>query len=626
MNGPFFPQTLPPNTVVGRFGAGQTGPAQAVPFSAFSSSTVTLTRAAIPTTTVGSATIILSGFSVAGDLGCGAIYTSVGAGPSSPMAIQDLSGTWFQLVLLDFAKLGWFGAVGDGVTDDTAAINAALVIAAATGIKLLGSGKATYLISGSGIAADLKAIGGVDWCGATISYSGSSSAITLKTANTGNIFHSTAHSFENFILLGPSIASGVGISISTSGSIYAPTTCVQNAYIGTFYIGIIWENNAWSNGFYGVFIQGCTYGVYFPSGLTNAGERIDFYGSTIANCTTGIYIAAGELHFRGSLDYCTQFVSAHFGANVFIYGHIEGNSDSGFWLESDDDETSITIDNAVIAITGAKPSYPVGVCGGSQTSQINFGHVALENTAGWNTYNFTALVFGYGDPGHVTWTDVGLGAAPATISNVNVLVDGGFEKNSIYDWNDGGTTASTVTSSAPHSGTYCLEQNPASAHTCLLIKYVDCPVGTQPVVALWLKTAGLVADSVIITVQYLDDQGNGLTGTYAQTFTSANAPTSWTEVNVRPYFPAPPGTRYLAVSLYKGGNPGNSDGNGQVYYDDIIVQCASATPQQFTQFLQSATVPGLPGQMTIAATNNTTLTIKYMGSDFTVRSVALTIA
>ena len=41
MNGPFFPQTLPPNTVVGRFGAGQTGPAQAVPFSALTEAVAT---------------------------------------------------------------------------------------------------------------------------------------------------------------------------------------------------------------------------------------------------------------------------------------------------------------------------------------------------------------------------------------------------------------------------------------------------------------------------------------------------------------------------------------------------------------------------------------------------------
>jgi hypothetical protein len=93
-------------------------------------------------------TFISSGFYTTGDLGAGAMYTSVGAGPSGPMAIQDASGTWFQLVLNDFLTVGWCGAKGDGITDDTIAFQTGNDIAFAAGKALfIPSVSNAYLIT-----------------------------------------------------------------------------------------------------------------------------------------------------------------------------------------------------------------------------------------------------------------------------------------------------------------------------------------------------------------------------------------------------------------------------------------------------------------------------------------------
>jgi hypothetical protein len=106
-----------------------------------------VTRSLIPSVPLPSNTIMLSGYAAAGDYGAGAIYTSVGAGPSGPMAIQDLSGTWWNLLLTPELNIGWFGAVGDGTTDDTTAVGHFLDnVNGHTGI-LTGTYKLTFLLS-----------------------------------------------------------------------------------------------------------------------------------------------------------------------------------------------------------------------------------------------------------------------------------------------------------------------------------------------------------------------------------------------------------------------------------------------------------------------------------------------
>ena len=95
---------------------------------------IAITRNQIPLVTIGSNTLMVSGNVVSGDLGAGAIYTSQGSTSSGPMAIQDSAGTWYNLVLNNEPiSVGWFGAKGDGTTDDTAAINASIIAVNAAG-------------------------------------------------------------------------------------------------------------------------------------------------------------------------------------------------------------------------------------------------------------------------------------------------------------------------------------------------------------------------------------------------------------------------------------------------------------------------------------------------------------
>lgn len=105
---------------------------------------LTLTRSQIPGATLALNTLMVTGYATAGDLGAGAIYTSVGAGPSSPGAIQDFAGTWFALLISNGVNVGWFGAKGNAITDDAAAIRAAIAVLPVGGAIYIPSGIFVY--------------------------------------------------------------------------------------------------------------------------------------------------------------------------------------------------------------------------------------------------------------------------------------------------------------------------------------------------------------------------------------------------------------------------------------------------------------------------------------------------
>lgn len=118
---------------------------------------IAIARADIPSLTIPVRSFVVDGYSTVGDGGAGATYvagTSLGA-----KAIQDASGAWFELSIQGVVRAEWFGAKGDGTTDDVAALNAAFGIlqGAGGGVLRLRQGK-TYRVVAANLATGYKTV------------------------------------------------------------------------------------------------------------------------------------------------------------------------------------------------------------------------------------------------------------------------------------------------------------------------------------------------------------------------------------------------------------------------------------------------------------------------------------
>jgi hypothetical protein len=101
--------------------------------------------AAAATLPVGMTFLRTAGYSAAGD-GGGALYKKVVSEPSHTGKFQSVDGAWWELVYLGgHVTLGQFGAVGNGSTDDRAAIQSAIdTVSAAGGGRICGVFGRTY--------------------------------------------------------------------------------------------------------------------------------------------------------------------------------------------------------------------------------------------------------------------------------------------------------------------------------------------------------------------------------------------------------------------------------------------------------------------------------------------------
>lgn len=195
-----------------------------------------------------------------------------------------------------------FGAVGDGVTDDTVAIQAAIdyVVASATPNDLVFP-EGTYKCS----ATIVVNVGFVSCIGqrAVLDFStiGNIAAIQMIGGNFyfGEPYNQSDAVFSGFKIIGPStsIASGITFDQNTVGGGPAHMI-VRDCTITKFNNGLTFANNAYLITIEHCGIFECFRCVFKPSGTTNAGENIRVNNCTLFNSDEGFRNDNGSANFN----------------------------------------------------------------------------------------------------------------------------------------------------------------------------------------------------------------------------------------------------------------------------------------------------------------------------------------
>ena len=222
---------------------------------------------------------------------------------------------------LKICTLEDFGAVGDGVTNDNAALVAAFAAVSAGTYRTLLLGAKTYLVTGAAVPANCNVIGVGD---ASILKTGTDAAIlTLDGAEDVTL--------ANFYMQGDQVGSsqfGIACGSLTAGQ---ARVRIDNVEGHTLYHCFHFQLN--NGGADGPIVSNCrargAYGFYVADGS----EWVTFSNCHAYQCSRGLYIGSGNISWTGgTLNYNTYGVYLATGSNdshgIVNGTHIDHNTTS----------------------------------------------------------------------------------------------------------------------------------------------------------------------------------------------------------------------------------------------------------------------------------------------------------
>lgn len=511
--------------------------------------------------------------------------TGIGVGAASieydpPFVGAVTSGYTVEDKLAQYVSVKDFGAVGDGVADDTAAIQAALDYCETSG-DTLGFPAGDYLISAS-LTYNHQAhsiVGGEAVISAP-SLAGYALVCQGYTESLGTpVWQSANKSVNGLRLKGARVAGQHGILLGDPAAVLSGSHATfENVVVESFDQGVTFSNNSYLFRGRSINIFDCVTALYFPNGLTNAGENVAFLQSAFFNSTQLANVNASYFYFfECSFDYFTNYaISAGNGAIVRAHAcHFETDKTGDYFVKVADAQTCFYASGMEAIIAGAGRSVEIFNGGSSDDGGVFVEGLKIGRTSLSVPYTPQFLAVGNAwELGPRLGLSVSGDAFVATAFNKQETrtVDPDMATNVTNmlrrDWFLQNSDQSGITFSGGK-----LQIQPPIGTQRRIYKTLACGPGSKATLSLKLRSViGNATDTLTITGAYFDQSGgtNAPQSSFTRslTYNQGNALSSETVVTLD-LGPAPRGTAGVRYTFAT--NASAADGNTIHYIDDLAV-------------------------------------------------------
>ena len=484
----------------------------------------------------------------------------------------------------------WFGAVGDGNTDDYTSINKCITVAQVWEVPVKFR-PAVYKINTKLSPIDISKTKLHGTAGTTFDFTGLTTsgidhfAIQLySTVDYANNIANRVSAMSDIILIGSynpsSLKNHVGLCIGHTSYSNNAQFMINTVVIQGFIYGLRLIQNAWLLTFNDCMLRWGA--MYVASGLSNMGSKLLFKNFFFES-------GAGEVTQIGTGDY--HFEDCYFDNHwVKIIGEVSAyftrctwentgsSGTSGYWLEltSSASAAYVLMEGNKIHFHNPGANYNTAIFKVDSAVVQRGLHIRdlwIDNPWSWykpetNDIRRT-LVAG---AGRVTVDGVNAWHSGGRVMPIayypNAVYNGGFETGNLNGWSFGGSGTITAATDDKKVGTYAAKFVCTAGQSAYLVQDFRVRPGQLVLTALWSKLT-VSTGSLTITHIFYNELGNVVTTDELHGDTSdwqqRTSTMSWSVMQLRSYVPRGAVRCRLEFSVSA------TTGTATAYIDDVIV-------------------------------------------------------